>query len=659
MTETDRRLALVLQNAGVDLWDYDHQADCVTQNCPAAPLAQQPDSRPPTIADWLRTVHPDDLPLVRKAFDLARTDAERPLAIECRLCTEDGDWRWVHVRGGILERDAAGRPLRSAGTIMDIPPPRGTEDLPERQRRLEKLVLARTVDLAHARIQAESGSRVKSSFLANMSHELRTPMNAIIGFAHLARRGATEPDQHGYLAKITEAAEHLLRLINDVLDVSSIEAGKLVLEEADFALDEVLERTWVAATDQVDNKGLERVTTVAPGLKVPLRGDPRRLGQVLLNLLTNAIKFTEHGSVALRAQLLESGADSLKVRFEVTDTGIGISTDDQRDLFQPFTQADNSTARRYGGTGLGLTISAELVHLMGGEIGVDSQPGLGSTFWFTVRLGHGGTRRLPLADDNAINREYARQPPSVSMASDALSGVAAASVADNQPNDGSEDLARRLATIDGLDLAQGLRSFRGRIVPYQRLLGQFANAHKHDMSTLVECLEGANVAEARRVAHSLKGAAAALGVSHIQNHAAQLEAALREILEGQWADEAAGLARLRPMAKTLEAELTDFALAVGSTLATETAGSTDAPPPEPAVTNWPALRAALEQLHALLAADDMQASEVLASATPMLRAALGGKAESLIRAIEIFDFPAALTTLREIRAAHVELAGKA
>ncbi len=391
MTETDRQLALILQNAGVDLWDYKHQADCFTQKHPAAPSSQQPDFRPLTLADWLLTVHPDDLPMLRKAFDFAATSAERPLAVECRLRTDDGDWRWVHLRGGILESDAAGRPLRSAGTIMDIAPPKVTEDPPEHRRRLEDLVLARTADLAHARIQAASGSRVKNSFLANMSHELRTPMNAIIGFAHLARRGATEPDQVGYLAKTTEAAEHLLRLINDILDVSSIEAGKLALEQADFALDEVIERTWVAASDQVGAKDLDMTTVIDPGLRGRLRGDPRRLGQVLLNLLTNAIKFTERGGVALRAQLLESGADWLVARFEVADTGIGIGADDQRDLFQPFTQADDSTARRYGGTGLGLTISTQLVHLMGGEIGVDSQPGRGSTFWFTVRLGHDGS----------------------------------------------------------------------------------------------------------------------------------------------------------------------------------------------------------------------------------------------------------------------------
>ncbi len=491
-------------------------------------------------------------------------------------------------------------------------------------------------NLARVRIQAESGSRVKSSFLANMSHELRTPMNAIIGFAHLARRGATDPDQRGYLAKITEAAEHLLRLINDILDVSSIEAGKLALEQADFALDEVIERAWVAASDQVGAKDLDMTTAIAPGLEGPLRGDPRRLGQVLLNLLTNAIKFTERGGVALRAQLLESGADWLLARFEVADTGIGIGADDQRDLFQPFTQADDSTARRYGGTGLGLTISAQLVHLMGGEIGVDSQPGRGSTFWFTVRLGHDGT--------------------ATDLAPEAISGVSA-TPADTPPKDDSELLAGRLAAIDGLDLAQGLRSFRGRIAPYQRLLGQFASAHRQDMSTVLECLEVANVAEARRVTHSLKGSAAALGISHIQNHAAQLEAALREVLEGRWADEAAGLARLRPLAKTLEAELADFALAVGALVAETAADTADAPSGQGGV-DWPALRAALEHLHALLAADDMQASEVLAGAAPMLRTALGGGADPLIRAIEQFDFPAALTILREIRADHIELAAK-
>jgi two-component system, sensor histidine kinase and response regulator len=214
-----------------------------------------------------------------------------------------------------------------------------------------------------------------------------------------------------------------------------------------------------------------------------------------------------------------------------------------------------------------------------------------------------------------------------------------------------------LASIDGLDPVQGLRSFRGHMAPYQRLLGQFASQHEQDMSLLLDCLDRADIAEARRLAHSLKGSAAALGALRIQQHAAQLEAALREILEEKQEDEATRLARLRPLAKTLADELAAFAAAVARALATPTTPIIVSTPAGQAPIDWPTLRAALERLEALLAEDDMQASEVLAGSALMLRAALGGQAEPMIRAIEIFDFPAALITLRNIRAAHAELAG--
>jgi HPt (histidine-containing phosphotransfer) domain-containing protein len=220
-------------------------------------------------------------------------------------------------------------------------------------------------------------------------------------------------------------------------------------------------------------------------------------------------------------------------------------------------------------------------------------------------------------------------------------------------------MMRRLATIDGLNLAQGLRSFRGRIAPYQRLLGQFVGAHQQDMSAVLDCLDCANLAEARRLAHSLKGSAAALGAARIQNLAAQLEAALRNLLDEESDGRAAtDLTRPRLLARTLEDELVDFTRAVADTLPAETAPDRGATAAERRTIDWPTLRAALERLRALLAEDDMQASDVLAGVMPTLRAALGAEADPLIRAVEVFDFPAALATLRELRAAHAELAGK-
>ena len=249
--------------------------------------------------------------------------------------------------------------------------------------------------LALAKEAAEAANRAKSAFLANMSHEIRTPMNAIIGLTHLLRRDCFGQRQHLQLGKIAEAAHHLLGIINDILDLSKIEAGKLTLETAEFELDGVLKRVADLASEKAAAKEVEIVYDVDAALLGPLSGDALRLGQVLLNLMGNAVKFTERGSVVLRAQRREEREDGLWARFEIRDTGIGIAPEARKDLFQAFAQADDSTTRKFGGTGLGLVISKRLVQLMGGEIGVESQLGSGSTFWFTAFLRRGADPARP------------------------------------------------------------------------------------------------------------------------------------------------------------------------------------------------------------------------------------------------------------------------
>jgi two-component system, sensor histidine kinase and response regulator len=257
------------------------------------------------------------------------------------------------------------------------------EELERHRDHLEELVDIRTAELAEAKHMAEAASRAKSSFLANMSHEIRTPMNAIVGLTHLMRRDVVLPRQFDQLDKISGAAQHLLAIINDILDFSRIEAGKLNLEDTDIDLDGVFRSINVLIGDKAAEKGIEVVTRIDPALPAAIRGDRMRLGQILLNFANNSVKFTEHGCVTLRARLMTApNPAGVGIRFEVSDTGIGMTAEQRARLFQAFEQADVSTTRNYGGTGLGLAISRQLVELMGGQIGVESVPGQGSTFWF-------------------------------------------------------------------------------------------------------------------------------------------------------------------------------------------------------------------------------------------------------------------------------------
>ena len=293
-----------------------------------------------------------------------------------------------------FEREERGRDGQSVFTYTHYIPDRvGTEvrgffaivnDITEVKRgqlQLE-LVNRQLVDASH---RAETATQAKSAFLANMSHEIRTPMNAIIGLTHLLQRDVAEPAQRLRLGKVGDAAHHLLGVINDILDLSKIESGKLRLEAADFQLDSLLSRVCSLVADAARAKGLELVIDT-DHLPRTLHGDATRISQALLNLLSNAVKFTERGSVTLSGTLLGSDKSFLDVRFEVRDTGIGIAPEQLGALFGAFEQADVSTTRRYGGTGLGLSITRELARLMGGDAGVESTPGVGSRFWFTLRL---------------------------------------------------------------------------------------------------------------------------------------------------------------------------------------------------------------------------------------------------------------------------------
>jgi len=363
----------------------------------------------------------------RTVFNMCSEEMMGPYELNYRR--KNGDI-FVGQTLGTVACQGNGSILGYIGVIRDITETKAAEsELDKYRHHLEQLVEERTEQLSEARLRAEAANQAKSTFLATMSHEIRTPMNAVIGLTHLMQQDSVRPEQTARLNKIEVSVQHLLSVINNILDISKIEAGKLTLDESDFDLGDFLDEFQPMFQEQLESSNLTFETDLGNAPR-RLRGDITRLRQALINYVGNAVKFTQQGSIFLRSARLDENSDGILIRFEVTDTGVGIKPDKLANLFKPFEQADDSATQKHGGTGLGLVITRRLAQLMGGEVGAKSEPGKGSTFWFTARLKPGQEQiattrlekpesaakglsehhkgcRILLVEDNAINREVA------------------------------------------------------------------------------------------------------------------------------------------------------------------------------------------------------------------------------------------------------------
>jgi two-component system, sensor histidine kinase and response regulator len=365
-----QRLDLALDASSTGLWDVNIQEHDVYRNDQwFRQLGYNPDAGYKEITDFNQMIHPDDRELVKKTRKRHLSGKVDPYQVEYRIKTADNSWKWILSVGRVISWDDNSTPLRIVGVHLDI----------NERKNMEH-------EISRVKDEALAATKAKGDFLANMSHEIRTPMNAILGLNHLLIKTDLDPKQKDYAHKIYNSSHSLLGIINDILDFSKIEAGKMDIESIRFELSDVLDNISNLITVKAQKKGLEFVFDIHNDVPESIIGDPLRLGQILLNFTNNAIKFTEKGEIVISARLVEKTENEALIRFDVKDTGIGLTDEQQNKLFQAFTQADTTTTRKYGGTGLGLTISKKLSELMGGEVGVESSYGKGSSFYFTANL---------------------------------------------------------------------------------------------------------------------------------------------------------------------------------------------------------------------------------------------------------------------------------
>ncbi|MFZ1426727.1 MAG: ATP-binding protein [Geminicoccaceae bacterium] len=417
--ENHARLQLALTAGRMGIWDADLRTGTESWSDTTYDVfGVDPGSFTPSYAAFMALVDPRDRDRFQAGMEMVLcADSNPEFANDCRIVLPDGRIRWIGGRGRLL-RDAAGQPARLVGICCDI------TERKDRELELEAAYVRlteQTALLEQRNRELAAANQAKGRFVANMSHEIRTPMNAVLGFADLLAHSSLDPAQARHVAIISDTSRWLLTIVNDILDLAKFEAGRLDLECIDFEPDEVVEQVRSLLTLQAAEHGLDLPVVLKTAANLVVRGDPTRLQQILVNLIGNGLKFTARGSVALTVHQLPAAEGSVRLRFEVQDTGIGIPHERQAELFQPFVQVDSSITRQHGGSGLGLAICHRLVEAMGGTIGLASETGKGSLFWFELPFAPGDTvvamkrysqaqadtrpLRILVVDDVAANRD--------------------------------------------------------------------------------------------------------------------------------------------------------------------------------------------------------------------------------------------------------------
>ena len=401
LLENERRYAYAMDAAGDGIWDWDLRSNVVIHNARWFEiLGLDASNLQSTFENFAHVLHEDDLPAVKAAIEKALR-GEGDYRHEHRMCRGDGQVIWVSDRGRVVERDGEGNPLRMVGSMKDI----------SMRKQYE-------AELIEAKIAAEAATVAKSRFLATMSHEIRTPMNGILGMAQMMLMpNLQESDRLDYARVIISSGQTLLALLNDILDLSKVEAGKLRLEAVIFEADQVMHESRLLFGEAAERKGITIESTWTGRVRQRYLGDQHRIRQILSNLIGNAVKFTSAGRIDVSGCELSRNETTALLEFSVSDTGMGISKEAQRRLFHPFSQADSSTTRQFGGSGLGLSIVRSLANLMGGMVGVESEEGKGSRFWVRIRVD------LPVQDTDS------RMTPRLKLDSNGLSVATSSSTA--------------------------------------------------------------------------------------------------------------------------------------------------------------------------------------------------------------------------------------